>query len=209
MTDSKPPRWLEWVREIQALAQTGYHYAENHYQQERFLRLQEIAAEMASEGCTIDPASLADVFKAQIGYATPRVDVRGAVFQDGKLLMVREIADGGWCMPGGWADVGDVPSESAEREVWEEAGFKVKARRVVGVYDANRSGPVQIFHAFKIIFLCDIVSGEPTPSSETSEVVFYNYDELPQVLSGERTKARHIEDAFRIYLHPDAATVFD
>lgn len=209
MTDNKPPRWLEWVREIQALAQTGYHYAENHYQQERFLRLQEIAAEMAGEGCSIDPGSLANVFKAQVGYATPRVDVRGAVFRDGKLLMVREIADGGWCMPGGWADVGDVPSESAEREVWEEAGFKVKARRVVGVYDANRTGPLEIFHAFKIIFLCDIVSGEPTPSDETSEVVFYGYDDLPNVLSGERTKTRHIEDAFRISQDPDAATVFD
>lgn len=209
MTDLKPPRWLEWVREIQALAQTGYHYAENHYQQERFLRLQEIAAEMASEGCGIDPVLLAGIYKAQVGYATPRIDVRGAVFHQDKLLMVREIADGGWCMPGGWVDVGNVPSEAAEREVWEEAGFRVKARKVVGVYDANRTGPVEIFHAFKIVFLCDLISGEPTPSSETSEVAFYAYDELPAVLSGERTRPRHIEDAFRAYREPDAQTVFD
>jgi ADP-ribose pyrophosphatase YjhB (NUDIX family) len=209
MADNQPPRWLEWVREIQSLAQTGYHFAENHYQQERFIRLQEIAAEMAGEGCRVEPGLLASIFNAQTGYATPRVDVRGAVFQDGKLLMVREIADGGWCMPGGWADVGDVPSESAEREVWEEAGYKVKARKVVGVYDANRTGPMEIFHAFKIVFLCDVIEGKPTPSNETSEVAFFGYDELPGVLSGERTKSRHIEDAFQAYKDPSLQTVFD
>jgi ADP-ribose pyrophosphatase YjhB (NUDIX family) len=209
MSQGLAPRWLEWAREIQALAQTGYHYAENDYQRQRNTRLAEIAAEIICEHSRLDFAMLREVFRAQVGYATPRVDVRGAVFQDGKLLLVRERADGGWTMPGGWADVGDVPSHAAEREVWEEAGFRVSARQVIGVYDANRVGPLELFHAFKIVFLCDLISGEPTPSDETSEVSFFGPGEIPEFLSGERTRLRHIQDAFAILSQPSLPTQFD
>lgn len=209
MTDQSPPRWLEWAREIQALSQTGYHYSENDYQRERYRRLMEIAAEITSEYSGLAYPSLLQAFRAQIGYATPRVDVRGAVFDHGKLLLVRERQDGGWTMPGGWADVGDVPSQAAEREVWEEAGFRVRAQRVIGVYDANRVGPLELFHAFKIIFLCELLGGQATPSNETSEVAFFGHDEIPVGLSGERTRTRHIEDAFKALDDPLAPAVFD
>jgi ADP-ribose pyrophosphatase YjhB (NUDIX family) len=210
-----PPRWLEWAREIQALAQTGYHYANNDYQRQRYDRLMEIAAEIINGHSTLQPEPLAQVFHAQTGYATPRVDVRAAVFQVGveqsihKLLLVRERSDGGWTLPGGWADVGDVPSLAAEREVCEEAGFHVKARRVVGVYDANRVLPLELFHAYKIVFLCDLIGGEATPSNETSEVGFFGLDELPQPLSGERTRLQQIHDAFAMLINPNMPTVFD
>jgi ADP-ribose pyrophosphatase YjhB (NUDIX family) len=200
---------MEWAREIQALSQTGYHYAENDFDRERYKKLTHIAAEMLSLGCDLDLPALTGLFMSQKGYATPRVDVRAAVFQGGKLLMVRERMDGCWCMPGGWADVGDIPSTAAEREAWEEAGFRVKARKVIGVYDANRSGPLELFHAYKIIFLCDLLDGAPTPSSETSEVAFFAPDEIPACLSGERTKSFQIADAFAALADPDLPTVFD
>jgi len=202
------PKWLEWAREIQALSQTGLHFAENHYQRERFSRLIEIAADIISVHSDLDQAELIEIFNDQIGYATPRIDVRGAVFQKGKLLLVRERADGGWTMPGGWADVGDVPSTAVEREVLEEAGFEVSAQRVIGVYDANRTGPLEVFHAFKIVFLCDILGGEPRTSNETSQVGFFSRDDIPEFLSGERTRQRHIEDAF-IANFVDQPTIFD
>ena len=204
-----PPKWLEWVREIQAIAQSGAHFAENEYQLERFQRLAVIAAEIASECSELEFTPLAEAFTAQVGYATPRVDVRAAVFLNGKLLMVRECQDGGWTMPGGWADVGDVPSQAAEREALEESGYIVKARRVIGVYDANRTGPLEIFHAVKIVYVCDLLGGEARPSRETSEVAFFSPDEIPGVLSGERTKPRHIADAYAALADPDRSTVFD
>lgn len=206
--DSILPKWLAWAREIQALAQTGLHFAENHYQSERFTRLNEIAAEIISDNSGLDQSDLIEIYNEQIGYATPRVDVRGAVFQNGKLLLVRERIDGGWTMPGGWADVGDLPSEAAEREVLEESGFEVSAKKVIGVYDANRTGPLEVFHAFKIVFLCTILAGEARISSETSQVGFFGQDDIPEVLSGERTKMRHIEDAFRAN-SVDGPTIFD
>jgi ADP-ribose pyrophosphatase YjhB (NUDIX family) len=112
-------------------------------------------------------------------------------------------------MPGGWADVGDIPSQAAEREAWEEAGFKVQAKKVIGVYDANRSGPLELFHAYKIIYLCDLISGTATPSLETSEVTFFEHDSIPEKLSGERTRPRHIRDAFAALENPLMPTVFD
>jgi ADP-ribose pyrophosphatase YjhB (NUDIX family) len=203
------PDWLKWAREIQAIAQTGNHFAENEYQRERFHRLDEIAAEIIGSYSNLEESGLVEIFSRQIGYATPRVDVRGAVFKEGKLLLVRERMDGGWTMPGGWADVGDIPSQAAEREVLEEAGFQVHARKVIGVYDANRTGPLEVFHAFKIVFLCDLISGEARPSMETSEVAFFGPDDIPDLLSGERTKPRHIRDAFAAFREPDYPTNFD
>jgi ADP-ribose pyrophosphatase YjhB (NUDIX family) len=203
------PQWLVWAREIQAIAQTGYHYSSDEYHRQRFGRLTEIAAEITSKYSDLEYPKMLMAYQQQTGYATPRVDVRGAVFQVGRLLMVRERSDGGWTLPGGWADVGEVPSFAAEREVWEEAGFRVKATRVIGVYDANRMGPLELFHAYKIVFLCDLISGQASPSIETSEVAFFKRDELPEKFSGERTKLRHIDDAFKCLNSPGWQTQFD
>jgi len=208
-TTSPSTRIIEWAREIQALAQTGSHYAQDQFQRDRCRRLTEIAAEMMSNPTGLDTPVLFNAFDSQVGYATPKIDVRAAVFQDKKLLLVRERLDGGWTMPGGWADVGDVPSIAAERETLEESGFQVKARRLVGVYDANRSHPLEVFHAFKIIFLCDILDGEARPSNETSEAAFFGPGEIPENLSGERTTPRHIRDVFKILENPDSPVVFD
>ena len=213
MKDNNPnklmiPKWLEWAREIQAIAQTGLHYAENDYQVQRNSRLNEISAEIISSHVDMENSELIKIFNQQVGYATPRIDVRGAVFPAGKLLMVRERLDGGWTMPGGWVDVGDTPSGAVEREVYEESGFEVKSRKVIGLYDANRSSPLEIFHAFKIVFLCDILTGEARTSDETSEVEFYSKSELPNILSGERTRPRHLEDAFTA-LSRELPTYFD
>jgi ADP-ribose pyrophosphatase YjhB (NUDIX family) len=206
---AEEPKLLEWAREIQALAQTGHHYAYDDFQRDRCRRLMEIAAEMISSSSELESLPLLQLFRYQKGYATPKIDVRAAVFRDGRLLLVRERIDGGWTMPGGWADVGDVPSKAAEREVLEESGFRVKARKVIGVYDANRMDPLEVFHAFKIVFLCDMLGGVARPSNETSEVAFFGLEEIPSVLSGDRTRPRHIDDAFNALSNPDCPTVFD
>lgn len=207
-SDFSIPDWLTWAREIQAISQTGLHYAENDFQVQRYERLAEISAEIIASHTEIDGQSLKSLFIQQIGYATPRIDVRGAVFRAGKLLMVKERLDGRWTMPGGWADVGDTPSGAVEREVREESGFEVKARKIIGVYDANRTGPLEVFHAFKIVFLCDILSGEARASDETSDVSFFSRDNMPEILSGERTRPVHITDAFNA-INNELPTTFD
>jgi ADP-ribose pyrophosphatase YjhB (NUDIX family) len=203
------PRWLQWAREIQALAQTGFHYAKDEYDRLRYTRLLEIATEIVSEHSQLEYSEVTTLYHSQVGYATPRIDVRGVIFQNRKILLVRERIDGNWTLPGGWVDVGDVPSGAVEREIREEAGFEVKASRVVGVYDANRSGPLELFHAFKIVFLCNLLGGEAKPSIETSEVRFFDRTEIPNMFSGERTRMKHIDDAYICLDNPEAPTVFD
>ena len=202
-------RWFDWAREIEAISQTGLHYAANEFDRQRYHRLMEISVEMFSAKVNLDAESLMDIFSKQLGYLTPKVDVRAAVFFDKKLLMVKERVDGGWTMPGGWADVGDIPSKAAEREAQEEAGYTVKAKKLIGVYDANRSEPLELFHAYKLVYLCDLIGGVPTTSYETDEVAFFELNDIPTNLSGERTRPRHIQDAFAVLLDPTMTTIFD
>lgn len=202
-------RWLDWAREVQSLAQIGATYAENEWQTQRYQRLMEIAAEIVSEYTDLPVGDIVENFRVQPGYATPKVDVRGAVFQDGKLLMVQEKMDGGWTMPGGWADVNDFPAASAEREVWEESGYRVKATKLIGVYDANRVEPMAFYHAYKLVFMCEILSGEAKTSNETIDVAFFAENEIPTNFAGERTRRRHVRDAFIAFREPTLPTYFE
>jgi ADP-ribose pyrophosphatase YjhB (NUDIX family) len=202
-------QWLVWARAIQSIAQIGDTYAVNEWQHDRYQRLMRIAAEIVSEHAKLPTDSVLQNFSLQTGYATPKVDVRGAVFRDQKLLLVEEKYGGGWTMPGGWADVGDAPAASAEREVWEESGFLVKTRRLVGVYDANRVAPMVYYHAYKLVFLCEIVGGEARLSNETTSVAFFSEDDIPLDFAGERTQLRHVKDAFGVHRDPTQPVVFD
>jgi ADP-ribose pyrophosphatase YjhB (NUDIX family) len=112
-------------------------------------------------------------------------------------------------MPGGWADVGEMPSAMVARETWEESGFEVESRKVLAVYDANRGGrPLEFFHAFKIIFLCEITGGEARTSDETMAVDFFSFGKLPP-LSSQRTNERHLEEVQAHLADPGRPTAFD
>jgi len=194
MTPTLVPRWLEWAREIQALSQSGLTYCNSHYDAQRYQRLMEIAAAIVHTHTGLPAGPLLESFLEHTGYATPKVDVRGAVIRDGEILLVQERRDQRWCMPGGWADVGELPSEAVAREVREESGFQVKAQKVIGVYDANRSGiPLEFYHAYKIVFLCDLVGGEARPDDETMAAGFFPFDSVPP-LSSERTNELHLNE---------------
>lgn len=202
-------QWLTWAREIQALCQTGCAFSKIEYDLKRYKRMMEIAAEIVAAHSSLQRDDLVQNFLCQPGYATPKIDVRGAVVREGKILLVQERVDQHWCMPGGWADVGDIPSEMVAREVMEESGFRVKPHKVIGVYDANRIGaPLEFYHAFKIVFLCDILDGEPRPSDETIDVRFFPFDELPP-LSSPRTDPRHLSEVQEHLKDPSRDAAFD
>jgi len=203
-------KWLRWAREIQSIAQTALHYANNHFEEERAQRLLELAAIIVSEYSVISPTEALIAFSAQPGYVTPKVDVRAAVFDEDKILLVREAHDGGWTLPGGWADVGETPRTAIEREVLEEAGLEVSATRLVGIYDANRiEDSLSIFHAYKLLFLCEVKSGELSPSIETTEVGFFLMDDLPHPFSRYRTTKRQLHDAVEAHKDTGWQAVFD
>ena len=209
MKEDKSPQWLKWAREIQSLSQTGLAFAVTEYEKNRYNRLTELAAEITGSLTNLSSENTAPVFMNQPGYATPKIDVRSAVIKDGAILLVQEKTDERWAMPGGWADVGDFPASVAERETEEESGYLVKANKVIGVFDANRSGrPMEFFHAFKIIFMCDLIGGDSRPSDETIDVGFFPFDKLPP-LSQNRTNDRYINEVKLHLEDPKRATCFD
>jgi len=204
------PRLWVLARKLQATAQTGLEFNQNEYDRERYQLISKIAAELMADHCDAPIETFQKLFGEQSGYATPKVDVRAAVFRDGKILMVREAMDGLWTLPGGWADVNDSPREAAEREVWEESGFRVRATKLAAVYDRAKHphDPPLPFHVYKMIFLCEILSGEATPSRETPEVGFFALDALPP-LSVSRILEFQIRRVFEHVKNPGLATDFD
>lgn len=204
------PNLLQWAQEIQALAQSGLAYTENPFDAGRYKALSRIAAEMMAAKTGADLEEVLPVFEAQSGYATPKLDVRGVVFRDDKILMVRELADGGkWTLPGGWVDVNTPPGKAVQKEVREEAGVIVKAVKVLAVYDRNLHGhPHYPFHTWKIFMLCDLLS-EATPDPlETAEPSWFGERSLPE-LSINRVTAEEIQRMFEHHRHPDLPTDFD
>jgi len=198
MNKTEIPKWLEWAREIQQLSQTGLAFARTDYEIKRYERLIELTSEIVDHHTQLNKPVIEKVLMKQPGYATPKIDVRAAVINDSKILLVQEKSDNMWAMPGGWADVGDIPSEVAMRETKEESGFDVEPNKVIGVYDANREGgQLEFFHAFKIVFLCDLIGGEAKSSDETIDVKYFSFEELPP-LSKNRTNNNHLEE---IQLH--------
>ncbi len=209
MSKIKIPKWLEWAREIQQLSQTGLAFAKTDYEKLRYKRLIELTAEIVEHHTQLDRASVEKVLMKQPGYATPKIDVRAAVIKENRILLIQERTDNLWAMPGGWADVGDVPSNVAIRETKEESGFDVKPMKVIGVYDANREGGyLELFHAFKIVFLCDLIGGEAKASDETIDVKFFSFEELPP-LSKNRTNNIHIDEILLHLKDSSRQTYFD
>lgn len=205
------PNWLLWAREVQAAAQTGLAFAANPYEIARYEALQELAARMMAEASGANYDVVHSAFSAQKGYATPKVDVRAAVFRDNDVLLVGENSDGGrWTLPGGWADVNSSPSDNAIREMREEAGFVVKTTKLVGVWDRDKRGHTQPypFHIYKLFFLCEMVGTCEKSNLETGEPRWFPVDALPE-LSLDRTQPWHIERLYAHYRDPALATEFD
>jgi ADP-ribose pyrophosphatase YjhB (NUDIX family) len=203
------PPWLKWAREIQAIGQTGLHFSKDIFDQTRYRRLVGIASEMMAQNTGMPGEDFEQNFLSQEGYATPKVDVRAAVFNQGKILMVQERLDGRWSIPGGYADVNDRPSSMVEREVLEESGYRVRAAKLVGVYESNHDRlPLTVFHAYKLVFLCEVTGGEGQPGDETLAVGFFGLEQLPP-LSTTRVTRRIIEEAFAHSQDPLRPAAFD
>lgn len=200
--------WLAWAREIFSLAQAGLTYSKNEYDLERYRRYREISAEILAAQSQLEKESALASFTMQAGYATPKVDVRGAVVREGKILLVREQADGRWSLPGGWADLGESPAEMVVREVREESGFEVRVEKLVAALDANRIAPLEFYHAYKLVFLCVITGGAAQTSHETLGVDFFDPAGLPP-LSEFRTPPAVIAEVFAHLANPLRPAKFD
>jgi ADP-ribose pyrophosphatase YjhB (NUDIX family) len=204
---------IEWARKLAALAQTQLTYAKDEYDKERGEELQQLAADMMGASTNVSSKHWKSVFKNERGYATPKVDVRGAVFNEGKVLLSREKDDGCWSLPGGWADVNDTPSEAVIREVREESGYPVRCTQLAAVLDRDlhyqpQASHAHPFHIYKLMFVCEIAGDPKELCHDITDSAFFDLDDLPP-LSEHRTLPKHIELLWKHHQNPDLPTEFD
>jgi ADP-ribose pyrophosphatase YjhB (NUDIX family) len=201
--------WMEWTQRLAAIAQSGLTYARDPFDIERYEALRELAADVVAEHTGRAALDVDEYFRQESGYATPKIDVRGVVFRDGEILLVRERSDGGWTLPGGWADVLDSPSTAIEREIREESGYEARSIKILAVFDRNRHPhPPQAFHVWKVFIRCEITGGAPRDSIETDGVAFFARDALPQ-LSTARVTEHQLALMFAHFDDPLRAVEFD
>lgn len=207
--ESERHPWLEWIKQVYAIAQWGLTYSKDPFDLERYTVLRDTSVNMMADFTQMDKERITELFAHEVGYVTPKVDVRGVVFRDGKLLMVKENWDGRWTIPGGWADVGLSPAEAVVKEVEEESGFQVVPGKMLAMLDKKFfSHPPSSYHIYKVFIRCEITGGEARTSLESRAVEFFAEDEIPE-LSAHRITLEQIAMLFEHYRNPNRPTDFN
>ncbi len=199
---------LHWAKELQFLSQSALAYCKDSFDIERFERIRDISAEIISLYSGLPFQEVKGLFCNETGFQTPKLDTRAAIFKEGKILLVHEN-NGIWSLPGGWGDVLETVRSNTIKEVKEEAGFDVEARRIIAVQDRSRHNlPLYAYNVCKIFVLCDIMGGIFTQNKETTESNFFSLDELPELVQEKVTEAQ-IKLCFDAYENPDWQVTFD
>lgn len=191
----KNEKWLEWAVELQSIAQSGFFYGKDKFDLERYERIREITAEMLSYKTDIPMDKVKDIFCSDVGYQTPKLDTRAAIFKDDKILLVQE-ANGTWSLPGGWVDVDISVEENTVKEVKEEAGLDVRVKRVIAVQDREKHNlPIYAYKICKIFMECELLGGEFVSNIETLGYDYFAMDELP-ALAEEKNNVEQLQMCF-------------
>lgn len=205
---NKNEKWLEWAVELQSLAQAGLTYGKDVYDRERYERIRDISAEILSYKTDISVEKVKNLFCNEVGYQTPKLDTRAAVFEHEKILLVKEN-NGRWSLPGGWVDVNLSVKENTVKEVKEESGLDVTADRIIAIQDRDRHNlPAYAYGVCKIFVLCSVLGGEFEKNIETTEFRYFNKAELPELATEKNTKEQ-IEMCFNAYYNKNWIVEFD
>lgn len=200
--------WLTHLKALQAIAQAGLAYPGDKFDKERFQQLREIVAQMMSEVTDLPAEKVTTLFCSESGFQTPKIDTRGFLYKDGKVLLVKE-ANGLWTLPGGWCEVTLSPAANTAKEVLEEAGHCVRVRRLLLLQTyAQHNAPEIADSVMKCFFLCEDLGGDFHANSETSEAAWFPLDDLPPLCSRRSTREQILACAERA-LDPSLPTGFD
>lgn len=202
-------KWIDFAIKIQSIAQAGLQYGKDKFDLERYAELRKISAEMLAEKTNISVEKIEELFCNESGYQTPKIDTRAAVFENGKILLVREN-NGKWSLPGGWCDVDQSVSSNTEKEVKEETGYDVTAEKIIAVQDWRKHNVCNYaYGVIKIFVLCKNNGGRFERNIETTEIKFFAVDEIPENLSVEKTTKEQILMCFEADKNKNFQTQFD
>jgi ADP-ribose pyrophosphatase YjhB (NUDIX family) len=202
-------KWLEWAKKIQAISQSGLTFSKDPYDIERYNELRNISAEIMAEYTDSEMEKVVDLFASETGYQTPKVDVRGVVFKENKILLVRESEDLTWSLPGGFCDVGLSATENVVKEIKEESGYNVIPKKLLAVLDMNKHPhPPQPYHYYKLFIQCEIIGGNASAGLETDKIGFFTENVLPPLSTNRNTESQ-IHMLFDFLRNPLKETIVD
>ena len=200
--------WLKWAIEIQSIAQIGLTYTKDEYDKERYEQLRNIASEMLSYKTDIPVDKVKNLFCNEQGYQTPKLDTRAAIFKDDKILLVHE-KNGFWSLPGGWVDILESIESNTIKEVKEEAGLDVVAKKVIAIQDRNKHNtPIYPYGVCKVFVECEVMGGEFVENIETVEIGYFSIDNLPR-LAEEKCTQKQVEMCFEAKNNKNWQVLFD
>lgn len=209
MEDKRQDPLIDWAMELQALAQAGLFYTQDAFDRERFTRIRQIAGEMMAQKAGVSLSVVEGLFCNERGFQTPKLDTRAAVFQQGRILLVKEQQGEEWSLPGGWVDVNQSVAGNAAKETLEEAGLVVQPQRIIALHDRNRHNVPRFAYGVTIVFvLCSLVGGSFQPNHETCASGFFPRDGLPP-LSLARNTPQQVDMCFQAHQDPHWQTVFE
>jgi ADP-ribose pyrophosphatase YjhB (NUDIX family) len=209
VSDERTTSVLAWARQVQAIAQNGLLFTRDDFERDRYTKLKDLADSIVAAELDIPLGKAKALWEKEEGYVTPKVDVRGGIFDGNKVLLVRERSDGKWTLPGGWVDVNDSPSEAVVREIWEESGYRAKALKLAMLVDKNKHPhPPSVHHIYKLFFLCERTGGAAATSIETDGVEFFPVTSLPELSTG-RALGTQIVRLYEHQLNKTLPTDFD
>ncbi|MGV8905818.1 MAG: NUDIX hydrolase [Acetobacterium sp.] len=202
-------QWIIWARELQSISQSGLTYCKNDYDLDRYREIETLSQEIIKKHTELPEEVIKEYYQKESGYLTPKVDVRGAVIVNDKILLVKEKIDGCWSLPGGWGDVNRSLSENVKKEAFEEAGVLIETIRLVGVLDRSKWVDDACPHTiYKIFVLCNLLEGGFQENTETDESGFFPLDGLPPLSMG-RTTVEQLELCFKAKRDPNFMAIFD
>lgn len=202
--------WLGWAKRLQAIAATGLAYTEGPYDRERYTEIDAIAGQMLAALFSLPIERLAALAPDTTIYPTPKIDVRGAVIDGDRILLVREGVTGRWTLPGGFAEIGLSAAENVVKEIAEEACIDVAVDRLYAIRHKAK-GPFlpDPRDFYKFYFLCSPTSDrEPQPGPEVTGVGFFALDALPELCT-DRIVAEDLERAFDYRRSPASLPLID
>jgi len=205
----KKDKWLERALLLQDIAQAGLYYGTGKFDLERYEQIRAIAAEMISDRTNLPLDVARNTFCSDVGYVTPKIDTRAAIFKDGKVLLVKENS-GTWSLPGGWVDPDTSILENTVKEAKEESGLTVTADKLVSLIDLDKHNlKLHPFKVIKAFVLCTPVEGHFEKNIETVASRYFSKEELPEKLTADKNTKEQVLMCFEAMEADHWETVFD
>lgn len=116
-------------------------------------------------------------------YQNPVPAAGAIIVQDDKILLVKRAHPpkvNWWCIPAGFMEWTEHPTETAVREVEEETGLKIKLKSFFEVY-SGQDDPRN--NAILMLYLADVIGGEMRASDDALEVKYFSFDNLPDKIA--------------------------